>query len=48
MWGIASKPTFRQRRARVLADGFYEWQKLERGRKQPVLIRRRDHSGRPA
>jgi putative SOS response-associated peptidase YedK len=44
--GIAGKPAFRaafrQRRALVLADGFYEWQKLEGGRKQPVLIRRRD------
>jgi putative SOS response-associated peptidase YedK len=26
----------------VLADGFYEWKKREGGRKQPVLIRRRD------
>jgi putative SOS response-associated peptidase YedK len=43
---IATKPAFRaafrQRRALVLADGFYEWKKLEGGRKQPVLIRRRD------
>jgi len=47
--GIATKPAFRaafrQRRALVLADGFYEWRKVEgAGRKQPMLIRRRDHA----
>jgi putative SOS response-associated peptidase YedK len=44
--GITTKPAFRaafrQRRALVLADGFFEWKKREGGRKQPVLIRRRD------
>jgi len=46
--GIAAKPAFRaafrQRRALVLADGFYEWRKVEGSRKQPMLIRRRDHA----
>jgi putative SOS response-associated peptidase YedK len=45
---VATKPSFRsafrQRRCLVAADGFYEWQKLER-RKQPHYIRLRD--GRP-
>ncbi len=45
---VATKPSFRsafrQRRCLVVADGFYEWQKLER-RKQPHHIRLRD--GRP-
>lgn len=45
---VATKPAFRsafrQRRCLVVADGFYEWQKLER-RKQPHYIRLRD--GRP-
>jgi putative SOS response-associated peptidase YedK len=45
---VAEKPSFRaafrRRRCLVLADGFYEWQKLERG-KQPFYIRQRD--GRP-
>jgi putative SOS response-associated peptidase YedK len=44
----ASKPAFRDpfrdRRCLILADGFYEWQKLD-GRKQPYHIRRRD--GKP-
>ncbi len=44
--GIATKPAFRaafrQRRALVPADGFYEWRKLAGRRKQPMLIRRRD------
>ncbi|MBD2100164.1 SOS response-associated peptidase [Leptolyngbya sp. FACHB-261] len=39
---VAEKPSFRsafsQRRCLVLADGFYEWQRLERG-KQPFYIR---------
>ncbi|MBK8986649.1 MAG: SOS response-associated peptidase [Chloroflexi bacterium] len=38
---VAEKPAFRaafkRRRCLVLADGFYEWQKLERG-KQPMFI----------
>jgi putative SOS response-associated peptidase YedK len=40
----AFRSVFRQRRCLVVADGFYEWQKLER-RKQPFYIRMRD--GRP-
>src|SRR5919205_1228473 len=40
----AFRAAFRQRRCLVLADGFYEWQKLER-RKQPYCFRLRD--GRP-
>jgi putative SOS response-associated peptidase YedK len=52
---VASKPAFRsafrRRRCLIVADGFYEWQKLEspegrgRPRKQPHYIRLRD--GRP-
>jgi putative SOS response-associated peptidase YedK len=46
---VAVKPSFRsafrQRRCLVLADGYYEWQKLEGGKKQPMLIEPRD--GRP-
>ena len=42
---VAEKPAFRsafrQRRCLVLADGFYEWQKVER-KKQPYLFRLRD------
>jgi len=45
---IAEKPAFRaafkRRRCLVLADGFYEWQRVG-ARKQPYYIRRRD--GRP-
>lgn len=45
---VATKPSFRSafrlRRCLVIADGFYEWQKLDR-RKQPFHIRMRD--GRP-
>ena len=39
---VATKPSFKKaflaRRCLVVADGFYEWQKLE-GRKQPFYIR---------
>ena len=42
---IAGKPSFRsafkQRRCLIVADGFYEWQKLER-KKQPFYIHLRD------
>jgi putative SOS response-associated peptidase YedK len=37
----AFRAAFRRRRCLVLADGFYEWQRLQRG-KQPFFIRRRD------
>jgi putative SOS response-associated peptidase YedK len=41
----AEKPSFRsafrQRRCLVLADGFYEWQRLD-GKKQPYYFRMRD------
>lgn len=44
---VAEKPAFRaafrKRRCLVPADGFYEWQARD-GRKQPFLIRRRDHA----
>lgn len=43
--GIATKPGFRaafkSRRCLVPADGFYEWQKVDGGAKQPMLIRLR-------
>jgi putative SOS response-associated peptidase YedK len=42
---VAEKPAFRaafrRRRCLVVADGFYEWQKLERG-KQPFYVRLRN------
>jgi putative SOS response-associated peptidase YedK len=42
---VAEKPAFRaalrQRRCLVVADGFYEWQKIDK-RKQPHFIRMRD------
>ena len=42
---VAEKPSFRaafkRRRCLVLADGFYEWQKLE-GKKQPLFIHMAD------
>jgi putative SOS response-associated peptidase YedK len=44
---VAEKPAFRaafqRRRCLVLADGFYEWQKVD-GAKQPYYIRLRDGS----
>lgn len=46
--GVASKPafrtSFRKRRCAVLADGFFEWQKVPYG-KQPMYIHLKD--GRP-
>jgi putative SOS response-associated peptidase YedK len=43
---VAEKPAFRaawkRRRCLVVADGFYEWQKVGR-QKQPYYIHRRDH-----
>ena len=42
---VAEKPSFRtpfrRRRCLVIADGYYEWKKIE-GRKQPFYIRLRD------
>lgn len=44
---VASKPSFRsafrRRRCLIVADGFYEWQKVQRG-KQPFHIRMCDKS----
>ena len=37
----AFRAAFRRRRCLVVADGFYEWQRLERG-KQPYFFRLRD------
>ncbi len=43
---VAEKPSFRsaftKRRCLILADGFYEWQKLPGGTKQPHYIHRKD------
>ena len=43
---IAEKPSFRgafrHHRALMPADGFYEWQAVGKGPKQPYFIRRRD------
>ena len=43
---VATSGMFRQayqrRRCLVPADGFYEWQKLDAKRKQPMYLRRRD------
>src|SRR5262245_18396385 len=40
---LAQKPAFKnalaRRRCLIPADGFYEWQKLEKGQKQPLYIR---------
>jgi putative SOS response-associated peptidase YedK len=45
--GLATKPTFRaafrKRRCLIPADGFYEWQKVEGGAKQPFYIHRPDN-----
>ena len=42
---MATKPSFRsafkRRRCLVPADGFYEWQKIDKG-KQPFYIHRKD------
>ena len=38
----AFRAAFRRRRCLVPADGFYEWQRLERRNKQPFYIRMRD------
>ena len=40
----AFRAAFRRRRCLVPADGFYEWQRLERRNKQPFYIRMRDGS----
>jgi putative SOS response-associated peptidase YedK len=43
---VAEKPAFRrafaQRRCLLPADGYYEWQKLDGGHKQPMYITRKD------
>lgn len=45
---VAEKPAFRtafaRRRCLIIADGFYEWQKLSTGKKQPWLMEWFDHS----
>ena len=46
---VASKPAyrdaFRRRRCLVLADGFYEWQSLDKGApRQPYYVTRRDRT----
>lgn len=45
---ISSKPTFREAfkhgRCAVIADGYYEWQALDKKRKQPFWIHRPDES----
>ncbi|HJO33888.1 MAG: SOS response-associated peptidase [Anaerolineales bacterium] len=44
---IAEKPSFhtafRRRRCLIPADGFYEWQRLSSGRRQPVYVRLQSH-----
>lgn len=41
----AFRAAFRQRRCLVIADGFYEWQKAEKGNtKQPFYLRMKDES----
>lgn len=43
---VAEKPAFREafkkRRCIIVADGFYEWQKINSRRKQPYLITMKD------
>jgi len=41
----AFREAFEQRRCAIPADGFYEWQKLDGGRKQPYYLSRTD--GKP-
>lgn len=45
---VAQRPAFRDalatRRCLVLADGFYEWRRMEGGPKQPYWITRDDHA----
>lgn len=40
--GSKFKRTFERRRCLLPADGFYEWQKLDNGKKQPWFIHRAD------
>jgi putative SOS response-associated peptidase YedK len=44
--GVATKPSFRhafkKRRCLIVADGFYEWKKLDGKTKQPYYIRLKD------
>jgi putative SOS response-associated peptidase YedK len=44
---LAQKSSFKnalaRRRCLIPADGFYEWQKLEKGQKQPIYIRLHDN-----
>jgi putative SOS response-associated peptidase YedK len=45
---VAEKPSFRsafaKRRCLIPIDGFYEWQKLSNGKKQPWLMESKDHT----
>lgn len=38
------RSAFKSRRCLVVADGFYEWQKVGQGPKQPMYIALRDHA----
>lgn len=40
----AFRSAFRNKRCLIPADGFYEWQKLEKGKKQPYYIRSKDEA----
>ncbi len=44
---VATKPAFRnslrRKRCAILADGFFEWKKMEDGKKQPFHIHLKDH-----
>ncbi len=44
---VATKPAFRnslrRKRCAILADGFFEWKKMEDGKKQPFHIHLTDH-----